>query len=87
MARKKLDYIEYFGEYMELVDRAYEAETRAELRAINRELRRTYGKGHTVPACWVFPPNKKRLSYVSIGLSLVSILISVAAIILRMAAG
>ena len=88
--RKKLDYREHFREYMKLVDQAYDAETRAELKGINRQLRRTYGRGHEVPACWVFPPDTKqlnRLCYASIGLGLASILISVAVIILKTAAG
>lgn len=81
MARKKLDYREHFGEYMELVGRAYAAETRAELRGINRELRRTYGTGHTIPACWVFPPNTKRLSRIALALSVSALIISVAQIV------
>ena len=88
MSRKKDRYfLEHHDEYMELFQESCEAETKQEMKRINKQIRKRFGRGHEIPTWERFPTDAKKVYYVCIVLNVVAILLAVASIILKMAAG
>lgn len=88
MSRKKDKYfLEHHDEYMELFQASCEAETKQEMKRINKQIRKRFGRGREIPTWERFPTDAKKVYYVCIVLNVVAILLAVASIILKMAAG
>lgn len=88
MSRKKDRYfLEHYDEYLELFQASCEAETKQEMKRINKQIRKRFGRGREIPTWERFPTDAKKVYYVCIVLNVVAILLAVASIILRMAAG
>ncbi len=79
--------MEHHDEYMELFQESCEAETKQEMKRINKQIRKRFGRGHEIPTWERFPTDAKKVYYVCIVLNVVAILLAVASIILKMAAG
>jgi hypothetical protein len=88
MSRKKDRYFsEHYDEYLGLFQEALVVETKQEMKWINKQIRKRFGRGHEIPTWERFPTDAKKVYYVCIVLNVVAILIAVASIILKMAAG
>lgn len=84
MSRKKDRYYrEHHDEYLELFEKACTAETEKEMKQINKRIRERFGRGREIPVEERFPRDHTWMWYTSIALSALSILISLATIILR----
>jgi hypothetical protein len=88
MSRKKDRYfLEHHDEYLELFQASLVVETKKEMKRINKQIRERFGRGREIPTWERFPTDAKKVYYVCIVLNVVAILIAVASIILKMAAG
>jgi hypothetical protein len=88
VSRKKDRYfLEHHDEYLELFQASLVVETKKEMKRINKQIRERFGRGREIPTWERFPTDAKKVYYVCIVLNVVAILIAVASIILKMAAG
>lgn len=88
MSRKKDRYfLEHHDEYLELFQESLVVETKQEMKRINKQIRERFGRGREIPTWERFPTDAKKVYYVCIVLNVVAILLAVASIILKMAAG
>ena len=88
MSRKKDKYcLEHYCEYLALFRASCKVETKQEMKRINKQIRKRFGWGREIPTWERFPTDAKKVYYVCIVLNVVAILLAVASIILKMAAG
>ena len=82
MSRKKDRYfLEHHDEYLELFQESLVVETKQEMKRINKQIRKRFGRGREIPTWERFPTDTKRLSRIALALSIAAVLISVAQIV------
>lgn len=83
VSRKKEQYYrEHREEYRELLKASLQAETKKEMKRINKQIRERFGRGMEIPVEERFPRDYMWMCYMSLVLSVLSLLISVARFIL-----
>ena len=88
MRRKKEQYYrEHREEFWELFEASMKAETREEMKRINKKISKLYGRDRTIPVEDRFPSDNTWMWYTSIVLAVLSILLSLTRIILTVMMG
>jgi hypothetical protein len=85
--KKDRYFLEHYDEYLELYQESLVVETKQEMKRINKQIRKRFGRWYEMPTREGFPADAKKVYYVCIVLNVVAILLAVASIILKMAAG
>lgn len=80
--KKDRYFLEHYDEYLELFQESLVVETKQEMKRINKQIRKRFGRWYEIPTWERFPTDNTWLFWVSIALSALSLLISAARIIL-----